>query len=224
MRTLNYKVNRLIRATRAQQSSIMLNQSGVSNLSNPYTAFQINNFSALTPCFGTTAADYNDVNKAFWKSLSIQFRIESWDEEENIQLTCFLVSLQKNATNKYDSASGVLTALNSTTDYRSYDSMTMLNKKIFRIHRFKTFTIGNNGAALTTSGAPMWSGTSLYQGYWKIKPRTMVQNPSGNFIALNAALDPTQQYYIIVFNNNLTPEGENPRLSYNMLYNFTVNK
>lgn len=224
LRQVVAKVNKLQRIQRSQVNSIMLSQKGVSNISTPYTAFQICNFNALTPVFGSVVGDYNDVAKAYWKSLSIQFKLESWDEEENIQLTAFLVSLQPSASNKYDSATGILAALSDTNDYRDYNGMTMLNKKVFRVHRMKTFTLGNNTAALTTSGAPMWSGTSLYQGYWKIKPRTMIRNPTGNFIGLGASLDPTTQYYILVFNNNATGDLENPRLSYNILYNFTVDK
>lgn len=217
-------VNKLARIQKRQVNSICLGQQGTSNISTPYTAFQVNNFNALTPLFGATLGDYNDVNKAYWKSLSIQFKLESWDEEENIQLTAFLVSLQKSASNMYDSASGILAALTANTHYYNNSGMCMLNKKIFNIHRVKTFTLGNNSAALTTSGAPMWSGTSLYQGYWKIKPSTYIRNPSGNFVGLGASLDPTKQYYIIVFNNNATGDLEHPRLTYNMIYNFHVDK
>lgn len=224
LRQLTKAVSKITKIQSRSVNSICLGQQGTSNISTPYTAFQINNFVALTPLFGATAGDYNDVNKAFWKSLSIQFKLESWDEEENIQLTAFLVSLQKSASNMYDSGTGTLAALTANTHYYNNSGMCMLNKKIFKIHRIKTFTLGNNSAALTTSGAPMWSGTSLYQGYWKIKPNAYIRNPSGNFIGLNASLDPTQQYYIIVFNNNATGDLEHPRLTYNMIYNFKVDK
>lgn len=224
IRALSKAVTRISRIQRGQVNSILLGQQGVTNINQPYTTIQIDNFNALTPVFGTALGDYNDVDKAFWKSWSCQFKLESWDEEENIQVTAFLVSLQKSASNMYDSGTGNLAALTAGTHYYNYGGMCMLSKKIFRIHRIKTFTVGNNSAALTTAGAPMWSGTTLYQGYWKIKPKAYIRNPSANFVGLGASLDPTQQYYMIVFNNNSGADAENPRLSYNMIYNFHVDK
>ena len=103
-----------------------------------------------------------------------------------------------------------------TTHYATA-GYTMVNKKMFKIHYFKTFSLTNFASALGTSSA---GGKAFKEGYIKLRMNNLIRNPAGNWRALNSALDPSKQYYMLVFNDNNSADTESPTLTYNAIHTF----
>lgn len=210
------------RVNKSQIHNVNLFQNGNLQLTSNYAVLPLSNWGSLTPCFGYTTTDYNNANEAFLKSITMQFRLNSANEEDNISYSMFLVSISKNGSNIYDQATGTLSALTQPLHYLSTASMGMLNKKYFKIHRTKFGNLGNWSTPLQQSSAGGKSLTTLDQFYWKIKPMKTIKNPAGNFASLACSQDPATQYYIIVLNDNSTADLESPILEYNIIYSLNI--
>lgn len=194
-----------------------------SSLAYPYYAVNLMNLNTLAPCFGTAASDYNNLNKFRHKSMKLDMYLSMDDEMSNVILTCFVVSLHKN-TALYTRGTGALT-LTSGVDYinnalvASDYAQTWINPKQFKIHWAKRLILGNNGVAANgPSGTGNTAVRNSYRKILKIKTDTMITNPDGNVIDLYANPNASQQYYLIVFNNNSTLDFEYPFLHMNVLH------
>lgn len=230
---LQKQLTRLKRAVRTMgPHNVNIFQNGTLQLTSNYSVLELSDFDGIYnntlavgtggTCFGYSQSDWNNSNQAYLKSIGIQLTFSSANEEDNINYSAFLVSIAKNGDTIYNSSTGALGTLTQPVHYLSNNGMAMLNKKFFNIIRNKFGTLGNNGAALTSSSAPGRSLTTLDQIYWKIKPRRTIKNPSGNFHLLQASPDPETQYYIIVVNNNSTADLESPVMDFNIVYSLNI--
>lgn len=237
MAPLYKKVAQLSRAVRASgPHNVNLFFNGSLELNSNYSVVPLSDFNSIYnntmgtylgsassgQCFGYGQSDWNNSNQAYLKSISMQWTLDSANEEDNINYSMFLVSIAKNGDTVYNSSTGALGALSQPTHYLNNNGMAMLNKKFFNIIRQKFGTLGNYGTSLTSQGAPGVTLTTLSQGYWKIKPRRTIKNPAGNFHLLSASPDPETQYYLIVVNNNSTADLESPQLRLNVIYSINI--
>lgn len=174
--------------------------------------FQLSRFDNWSPVFGTTAGDSTQ-NAMIWKSSGIDCYLthQSFnDEEENVTYTAFLVSLRDEIGSAYSPTNGNL-SLVANTHYTMWGGLVMLNKKVFKIHRVKRFTLGNFGQNLNLSAGQKQYGNDM-RWYWKISPNAKIVNPSGDWKALGASQDPSKAYYVLIFNTNNILDGEYPQL------------
>jgi len=170
-------------------------------LVSPFYAFHINPFNGWSRIFGTGAND-QEANAMIWKSCGIDMHIRSYNESAEVNFTMFIVSLTDIASDLSVSPFSMVEA----TDYIQSSpggtdvaaGLVMLNKKKFKIHYVRRFTLGNNGASLSTSTAQTQYGTDR-RFYFKLRPNKKVVNPSGDVFALARDLDPSGNYYVLIF-------------------------
>jgi len=185
------------------------------------TAYNMCHFSSYTPIFGTTTDDLSD-SKAILHSSRVQCRVSLENsvnnEEETTRFSAYLISLKDEIPqSRFNSATGVLT-LTQDQDFTLNQGIAYLNPKMFKVHKKKFFTLTNYGTNLNAPAGQSQFGTAK-EWEWVIKPRCMIEHPAGNFIALSSALDPSKQYYVVVFSDNQTGDLESPALTINQLIN-----
>lgn len=201
-------------------------------LANPYASVNLCRYDQLFnvsggggPLFGSNALDFDNINKILHHSFTFQFKIDIANEPANVDYTCVCVSLKKKAHGLYDETTGSL-SITDGPHYRLVGGMCMLNKQLFNIHYYRRFTLGNNNIALGTAVNGVGDSTRVcINDYVKIKPRKFITNPAvvgttGDIDALTCDLDPTGQYYFLVFNNNSSLDLESPTIDFNEIHKF----
>lgn len=230
--TLTRKVNTLTRRV-AMGSTVhyCYRSSSGGIIADPYASINCCKYSDLFnagaaggPLFGSSSPDFDNINKILHHSFTLQFKIDIFNEPANVDYTLAMVSLKKKAHGLYDETTGALT-ITDGPHYRKVGGMVMLNKQLFNIHYYKRFTMGNNNIALTTINGVGDTTRTCFNDYVKIKPRKFITNPgvigaSGDIDTLNCDLDPTGQYYFLIFNNNSGVDFESPSIDFNQISKF----
>lgn len=215
------KVNGLLRARRSAAQWLNMNKSITNTSLAQVTAYNCCEYSAMTPIFGTSAEDLLDP-KVLYHSSKLQIRLSlenTNNEEETTRFSVFLVSLKDRVPqSKFNNSTGVLTLVGNQ-DYVINQGIAYINKKIFNIHKAKYFTLTNYGTALGTAAGQSQFGTA-HEFSWNIAPRMTIEHPAGNWSALASSLDPSKQYYVLVFTDNQTGDLEYPALTINQMVNF----
>lgn len=224
------KVNRLVRA-RKQNAQWLNFFNSVQNLSlAQVTAYNMCNYQTLTtstpgvsgPIFGSGSDDVTDP-KILYHSTQMRIRVAlespTNNEESTTRFSCFLVSLQDRVPqSKFNNSLGTLT-LTAGQDFNIVQGVTYLNKKIFKVHKSKFFTLSNYDTSLSNPAAQTQFGTDR-EWSWNIAPKMTIEHPAGNWSALASSLDPSKQYYVLVFTDNQTGDLESPQLNIHQLANF----
>jgi hypothetical protein len=182
-------------------------------LSGNLDIFPLTNYSAWSPIFGASAND-SEANKAIHKSMGIDMYFNSQSETDPINFTVMIVSL-KDACNGFNAGTGAL-SLVENLDYHQMDALTMINKKNYNIHFLKRFTLGNNGVGLGSSTAQTQYGTDR-RFYAKISCNKTVENSRGDW-RMVCSPDPSDNYFLLVFNDNGILDATYPRLRYNVVH------
>lgn len=197
-------------------------------------AYQINmqDFQNMQRIFGTTSDDDTD-NKICRRSFGIDMYVTAEsanNEEETVHYTAFLVSLRDDANDLslWNPATGNLNLINGTHYYDNggltAGALVLLNKKYFKIHKTKRFTLTNNGTALANPSAQTQYGTDC-RWYWKMSTGNQtIQNaggvPGGNWKDMRTIPDPSKNYYVLLFNDNSLADLEFPELQYTTVTTF----
>lgn len=191
-----------------------------------YEVANLSNYNTLAPCFGTSGADYNTVNKWYSKKIHLDIIIDLGNEPDNVSMTIFVVKLKKD-TNLYDKSTGAMVTLSATNNYiqntLNDKSQVYINPKDFKIVFVDDILVGNNGVAIGTSTGP---GNDELKGHYRKriswKTGFYSSNPDGNLQALTCDPDPTHQYYFLLFNNNLGADLQYPTYSLQVLHEIDV--
>jgi len=213
----NTAIGTLAKAVRGIQlkmkrKSVFINygQQFDTDLSSDYNYFNLSNYNSYSRIFGSSSDDEQS-KKMIHKSFGLDLYFNSSSEPNAINFTVFLVSLKDTIRGSaFDNNSGGL-SLTNNVDYYTKDGFTLLNKDCFNIHSIKRFTLGNNGVGLGSSTAQTQYGTDR-RIYMKMRCNKTVLNPNGNWHGLNCSPDASDNYYLLVFNDNGILDAENPRM------------
>lgn len=220
IQALARSVKVLQRKTATQHQLLNYQQSASQvNITSDYNSFNLCAYSGFTPIFGTDADDDNNykvVHKSFGIDgyLSLENLIN--DEENTITFTIFLVSLRDHIGSAFNSGTGGL-SLTAGQHYYQQNGLCMLNKKCFKIHKVMRCVLTNHNTALGLPSAQTQGGTDC-RFFMRWSPNTTIQNPTGDWKALNSALDPSKQYYLLIFNDNSILDAESPAFSFNFVH------
>lgn len=187
----------------------------------PAYIYPLNYYQGMTPIFGVSADDL-EANKIIHKSvgMDIYVSLENFinNEENTIGFTCFLVSLTDDIGTAFNPGTGALTLTANQTHY-SVNGLTMLNKKMFNVHKVKRFTLTNFNQNLNLSAAQNQFGANR-RFYWKQRINKTIQNPIGNWKNMSSANDPSKTYYVLLFNDNTDADFENPEITISAIHTF----
>lgn len=216
------RVDRLVRSRKQATQWLNLQRSETGASIAQFYWYNMMNFANSNSMFGTSADDFSDP-KIRLHSTTINCRVslenQVNNEEETTRFTAFLVSLKdKIPSSKFTNTSGALT-LAPITDYNLIQGVAYLNHKLFKVHRVKRFTLTNYGTALSAPAAQSQFGTA-HEWTWSVRPNSIIENTQGNWNVLSSAMDPSKQYYLLVFSDNQTGDLESPAVSINQISNF----
>lgn len=199
------------------------------NLLAQYDAFNLSrlspNSSYAIPIFGKNATEISEVNKAYLQYKEVFVSIRQAAEPNLVRMTMFLVSLkdQGATTTVFDPASRQL-VLTGGSDFGGTSTISeqiILNPKIFKTHAVRRFTMGAEGSAGPTAD-------TYSQKRWRfiVKPtQKLIENPVGNVFNTStfpSPTDPSQNYFLIVFNDNSGLDLESPKVDIQVYDHWTL--
>lgn len=226
MQTLAKAVKKLQNKDRNEAEYLNFTQQFLdNNVDAPCKIVNLSDYSGMVSTFGTSAND-NEDNKIIHKSVGMHCRVSLENvvnnEESTIGFTAFLVSLNDDVGNVYNNLTGGLTLTLGAT-HEIIQGMALLNKKIFKVHKTKKFTLTNYNQALISPAAQSQYGTDK-RWYWRLPINKTITNPRGDWKQLGCALDPSKQYYLLIFNDNSASDFESPTLSFVAVHTFKTVK
>jgi len=177
-----------------------------------------------SPCFGSAVSDYANANKFYHGQTTLDFVFDWGNENDNIDMTCFLVQLKGLANDKYNKSTGALT-LASPIDYiipnSALANLVTLNPKMFNVLKTKRFRLGNNGVSIATSTA---NGPNVVSKKfrWSFNINKTIGSATGNVQQQLASQVPSNQYYVLMFNNNNVIDLQYPIYNVQVMHNITV--
>lgn len=183
----------------------------------PCAQLRLTRFIDHIGCLGTDNEDLlDDKVKLLKLSSHINISLENVNnEEETTNFSVFLVSLKDNGGSMIDPANGFL-AMTSGSDYYQYSGWTFLNKDKFTIHHYKHFQLTNYGSALSASAAQNKYGTNI-DFDWKTPVNSIIKPnapgagaTAGSWKSNGYQADPSQNYYLLIFNDNSSVDTEYP--------------
>lgn len=218
IQALAQSVRSLQRQVRGSTPYINYTQLVNTGLTADFLQIKLSNYINWSRVFGTDAND-DTGNKMKHCSLGIDTYItleNTVNEPDTTQFTVFLVSLRDEIGGAMSQVSGDLT-LAPNVHYTIQGGLVLLNKKCFRIHKTKRFVLSNHGQALSLSAAQTQSGTDR-RFYWKIKPNRMVKCAYGDWKTYQCAQDYSDNYYMLIFNDNSAIDLQNPKVQMNIVH------
>jgi len=187
------------------------------NVIGDYVAINMCNFAVAQPIFGADADDDNN-----YKIVHHDFKMDCFltlentiNEPDTTTFTMFLVSLKDDIGTAFNVSTGALTLVD-TIHYYNQSGQVLLNKKCFKIHKTIRKTMTNYGTALSAPAAQTQSGTNA-RFMIKATPKQTITNVRGDWKVLPSAIDPSKQYYFIIFSDNSALDLQNPGFTYNIV-------
>jgi hypothetical protein len=184
-----------------------------------------NGLNSATPLFGYDNTDLASVDKAYVNKYEVMCSVRQNNEPNLIRYSLFLVSLKDQGADAttFDPATGALT-LSGTTHYAYggvFADQVRLSPRFFNIHAVRRFTMGYEGSA-----GPTADTKSERRFNFNIVPKQrLISNPKGN-VFNNAAFpfpkDPSQNYYLILFNDNSGADLENNKVDISVIKHFAI--
>lgn len=224
IKTLAKKVKSIQKEVGRKRVPLYLTNSSASitsNIQSPLTVQKLCKFSDDNPIFGTDANDLLG-SKVFLKSITLKMNVDlenvSETEEESQHIEMFIVQLKDVANDIFSAVSGDIT-LTPNVHYWQFGGVnagyTYLNTKYFRILKHKRFMLTNYGAGLGSSAAQNLDGTN-FRYDCKLNINQTIRAPMSNstdqsWKSLVCPRDPSQNYYVLWFNDNSPLDGEYPR-------------
>jgi len=185
-------------------------------LGTPYNVFHLTNCSGWIPIFGSQSGRDTEANKTIYRGVALDLYFKANSETANTTFTVFLVSITDLYGQNFNSATGAL-GLTAGFHYYANGSQVLLNKKCFKIHKSKRFTLGNNGTALTAPSAQTQYGTDK-RIYMKVKKNQVFANPYGDWKDVYCPPDPNKNMYLLVFNDNVMGDAHSPALNMSVIH------
>lgn len=179
---------------------------------------------SMAPIWGYDAADLANPTKAYLNKVNVDVVIRQDNEPDLITHSVFLVSLKDQGADSttFDPATGTLT-LTDGVHYSQWNAsdarQVVMSPRFFNIHKvWRTFTGGQIGGQTVQPALRSRNMTFV--------PRQkLYQNPRGNLfgnLSFSFSKDPSQNYYLVCFNNNATGDAEAPKLDLRILYNWAI--
>jgi len=222
IQTLAKAVSRIQRSMRTKCEYLTFQQSGNVGVTGDVYVYNLCDYLNMGNLFGSSGDDTSQ-NRIIHQSFGVDMYLtleNTINEPDTTQFTVFMVSLRDIIGSDFVPSTGGLT-LTPGAHYAINGGLVLLNKKIFNIHKVKRVVLTNHGTALSAPSAQTQGGTD-WRGYWKFSPRSLITNATtnSNWKGLRSALDPSKQYYILVFNNNSGADLQNPVFQYNAVHTF----
>lgn len=178
---------------------------------------------AVVPVWGYNNADIQQVDKAYLNRKDVMVSIRQSNEPNLIRYTMMVVSLKDQGADSttFDPATGNLNLTIGTHFTVLGADQYRVSPRFFNIHMVRRFTMGYEGSA-----GPTADTRSERRFNFSITPKQkLIQNPKGN-VFLNSAFtfpkDPSQNYFLLVFNDNSSADLESNKIDSYITDNWAI--
>lgn len=175
-----------------------------------YCLTQYSNWSHMWP--STTSALVSSKSKMTLKKMLLNSLVtldNVNNEEGEIKFTYVVLQGKDTFTPVLDAFGAPV--LTGGQHYTIQDGFAYINKNYFKILQYKTFVLtGGDGADLQADRSSIVLRTRLY-------PKFTVENPDGSWNTLITSPDPSDNIYVVLFNNNSAADTESPRWTGTMI-------
>jgi len=170
--------------------------------------------SSADKIFGSDAGDLS-TNRIKLFSSKIEGHIRLNTEDDGLDFTIMIIRPKKGMTG-WDETTGNLPTLTVNEDYYSTDQMVVMNPNNFTtLYRriVKLFVAGTNSATL-----PMQTHDGTDFRFKKtIKHNRTIISKDGDTSGLVCPISPMDNVFLVIFNNNLSADGENPAIAWQQI-------
>lgn len=177
----------------------------------------------MAPLWGYSSTDVANADKAYLNSKDVYVSVRQNNEPNLIRYTMFVVSLKDAGADSttFDPLTGSLTLANGTHYTNIVSDQVRISPRFFNIHAMRRFTMGYEGTA-----GPTADTVSERRFVFKLKPKQkLINNPKGNVFG-NASFtfpkDPSQNYWVLLFNDNASADLENNKVDINTVDHFAI--
>lgn len=198
----------VVRNTATQHLTELIDNIAI--VDSPYIFANLTNWSNKGSCFATQANDWQNSNKLYHKRMTLDCQLNAGNERDLIGYRAFLVSLRPgaNVPSRFNSGTGGIALVNNLDYVQSPAGEALINPKVWRIHKVKTFYTTSQGSTAAATGNA--GDRCIKRWKWNIYPKHEVYNPSGNVYSMVTSYSPEKCYYILIFNNNFAADLESP--------------
>jgi len=219
IQTLAKEVKALKAANKAEHQYLQYGQSEARiNIIQDYVALNLCNYAVGAPIFGADADDDNN-----YKIVHQNFKMDCYLALENVinepdttTFTMYLVSLKDEiGINVFNSFTGAL-ILTPNLHYYNLNGQVLLNPKMFNIKKKIKKVLTNHGQALGIASAQTQDGTNC-RFMVSYSPRQTITNIAGDWKALQSSVDPSKQWYFLIFSDNVSGDLQSPGFTYSLV-------
>lgn len=213
---LKRRVNYLARSIRQKNTPLLLGRFNSLNVVQPVTSYGLDQYSSMSTIFGTGTNDMH-CNRAIDRSdvmdITVQLDNLIQTEPSTCNFTCYVVQLKDAIGTNYTSVGALnLVAGQHYQAAPLTGQNVLLNLKYFRILKTKKFILTNYGQPLTSSSGN--TQDTFKRWTWKLKRRTLIQNPEGDFNA-RPPIDPSQARFLLIFSDDSNADSQSPLFTVN---------
>lgn len=174
------------------------------SVSTPFSGFHLNRIVDSVRIFGTGQEDMTN-NQAKHVKMEIDLCLKCNTEDDGPTFTGYIVSPYDHLNDAlFDGSTGNINLV-VNQHYVMHAGIAFVDPKKLKIHRrFKV-----HFPPQPASGAV---GPLYKRKHFVFRPNCIVRNPRGNFGALTCSQKPSQNYYLLIFNDNGLGDLENPTI------------
>lgn len=216
-------LSKQVKSLKKQISPSMENEtywnSHVTDVAEPYVAYNLCNYSSWTRAWPTTLAGVDRSRGQMYHKFFSLDNLVTLDninnEEGTINFTYFVMSRRDEASTATDT--GATLSLSAGVDYVQGpgNGMVYLNLRKWKVHYCKRFTL----TQMDIDGADASSCQKRF--YTKIRVGKMIKAPDSSWKSLDNSPDPSDTYYAVLFNDNSTVDLENPLWKMTVVHSVT---
>jgi len=219
VQTLAKAVKKLQMADKMQHQYLQYGQAEARiNIIQDYVALNLCNYAVGQPIFGADADDDNN-----YKIVHQSFKMDCYlalentiNEPDTTTFTMFLVSLKDEiGIGVFNSFTGAL-VLTPNLHYYNQNGQVILNPKMFKTHKKIKKVLTNHGTTLAAPSAQTQDGTNA-RFMISHSPRQVITNIAGDWKALQSSVDPSKQWYFLIFSDNSSGDLQSPGFTYNLV-------
>jgi hypothetical protein len=192
----------------------------------PYVGYNISaSMASMAPVWGYAIADIANANKAWLNNMKIQVSIAQNNERDLIRYSMFVCSLKDAGADAstFDPATGSLPALIEGTHYvyGGFADQVLMSPAFFNVHATRRFNFGYADGVYPTADS-----RSVRRFTFNVKPsKKLITNPKGNVFQnaqFNFPKDPSQNYFVLLFNDNSQIDLQSNKLDINTTFNWSI--
>lgn len=149
--------------------------------------------------------------------MNLDVLVETGTENDGVTITVYILSAKNNTPDDFfDGGSGGLVWGAAGTSYQTVEGQAFINPEYFNIHYRKTLFFPPHAPGDTAQAKLSRRFT------FNMRPNKLIRNNTGSFEDLVCPQKPSDNYWLVFFNNNVSADLEFPYATFNCLNTYVA--